>query len=111
MRRLTTPFEDIPVSMITTFSSSRADSAPFWRRLACFALVSGVLAACDNVTYDGVDKTIQTPTDRHAPDVNDPNRQTIFGASGINALFDETRAGDSLGKPDGRSPLRPGSHA
>ncbi|MBN33937.1 MAG: hypothetical protein CMM46_04025 [Rhodospirillaceae bacterium] len=83
--------------MNTTFLSERTGFGPILRRLALISLVSGVLAACDNVSYDGVEDTIQTPQGRYEPDGSDPNRQTIFGTGGISSLFDETRAGDTLG--------------
>ena len=89
----------VPVgSMHTNSTMFRSVFACNSRRLTVIlALVAGILAACDNTTYSGVEDTTDTPQGRFEPDVNDPNRQTIFGAGGINALFDEEREGDSGG--------------
>jgi len=76
-------------------------SAPglLFRRALLALGLAGALVACEgaDVSYDGVEDTTQTPQGRFEPDVNDPDRQTIFGPGGINSLFDETRGGDTLG--------------
>ena len=55
-------------------------------------LLAGFLAACggDGVTYDGVEDTIKTPQGRFEPDIDDPERETIFGSGGINSLWSGT---------------------
>lgn len=77
----------------------RPSAAPVLRLGIAAVLLSGLLAACSgaDVSYDGVESTTQTPQGRFEPDVNDPNRQTIFGAGGINSLFSETRTNESGG--------------
>ncbi len=45
-----------------------------------------VLSACDTATYDGIEDTTRCPEGR-CPDVDDPNRQTIFGTGGVESLF------------------------
>jgi hypothetical protein len=77
----------------------RPSAAPVLRLGIAAVLLSGLLAACSgtDVSYDGVESTTQTPQGRFEPDVNDPNRQTIFGAGGINSLFSETQTDKSGG--------------
>ncbi len=65
--------------------------------LACALL----LPACGGqVSYEGVEDTTRTPEGRFERDIDDPDRQTVFGKGGVNALFDSTRedgAGGGLG--------------
>ncbi len=70
-----------------------------WRPGVAITLLAGFLTACSGsgVSYDGVEDTTQTPRGRFEPDVNDPDRQTIFGPGGINSLFDDTRPDESGG--------------
>jgi hypothetical protein len=87
---------------LTTRFQTSPDNAPFTVRLyrgAVIVVMAGLLGACGNTTYDGVEDTVETSQGRFEPDVNDPNRQTIFGAGGISNLWDEERAdsGGGLG--------------
>ena len=56
------------------------------------------LAACGggDVSYDGVEDKVRSPGGLE-PDVDDPERQTVFGPGGINALFDPSRRDDGGG--------------
>ncbi|MBC6440639.1 MAG: DUF3576 domain-containing protein [Rhodospirillales bacterium] len=67
------------------------------RRILTVLTVAVALAACDNISYDGVEDTIRTPEGRSEPDIDDPNRQTVFGPGGISNLFDRGRAEDGGG--------------
>ncbi len=65
-------------------------------------LLAGFLAACggQDVSYEGVEDTISTPQGRFEPDIDDPDRETIFGSGGINALLSGSaseRPGGGLG--------------
>ncbi len=52
-------------------------------------LLAGFLAACDgaNISHEGVEDTVRTPQGRFEPDIDDPDRETIFGSGGINSLL------------------------
>lgn len=65
---------------------------------ACLALAL-LLAACggEDLSYDGVEDTIQTPQGRFEPDIDDPARQTIFGSGGISGLFTDDRGQGGAG--------------
>ena len=65
---------------------------------ACLVLAL-LLAACggEDLSYDGVEDTIQTPQGRFEPDIDDPARQTIFGSGGISGLFTDDRGQGGAG--------------
>ena len=52
-------------------------------------LLAGFLAACGgaDISHEGVEDTITTPQGRFEPDIDDPDRETIFGSGGINSLL------------------------
>ena len=62
-------------------------------------LLTGFLAACngENISSRGVEDTIVTPQGRFEPDVDDPERETIFGSGGISSLFDGAGGSDGAG--------------
>lgn len=67
---------------------------------ACLAAALALLlAACNgaDVSYDGVEDTIQTPQGRFEPDIDDPARQTIFGSGGVSGLFTDDRGQGGAG--------------
>jgi hypothetical protein len=45
-----------------------------------------VLSACSTASYDGIEDTTKCPQGR-CPDVDSPNRQTVFGEGGIGSMF------------------------
>lgn len=55
--------------------------------IAVVAGCAGLLAACSNTTYNGVENTTRTGQSMHSPEVGSPDRQTIFGPGGIESLF------------------------
>ena len=76
-------------------------SAPIGAALGrAAALVAALLAAaCGGFQSEGggVADTIATPEGRYEPDVDDPNRQTIFGPGGINTLWADRAPADQGG--------------
>ena len=88
-----------PTALTSRFQASpySATRATPWCRGAAIILLASLLGACGNTTYSGVEDTIDTPQGRFEPDVNDPNRQTIFGAGGISNLWDEERPNEGGG--------------
>jgi Domain of unknown function (DUF3576) len=66
--------------------------------LLLLAASLGILSACGPSEGGGVADTTQTPQGKYQPDVDDPTRETIFGAGGLNTLFDSSAgAGDVTG--------------
>ena len=55
-----------------------------------------ILSACSTATYDGIEDTTSCPQGR-CPDVDDPNRQTVFGEGGLKNLFSEGDSADQGG--------------
>lgn len=55
-----------------------------------------ILSACSTATYDGIEDTTKCPQGR-CPDVDDPNRQTVFGEGGLKNLFSEGDSADQGG--------------
>jgi len=62
-------------------------------------VLAGFLAACggEDISYEGVEDTITTPQGRFEPDIDDPERETIFGSGGINSLL----SGGEIDRPGG----------
>jgi hypothetical protein len=59
-----------------------------------------VLSGCSTATYDGIEDTTRCPEGR-CPDVDDPNRQTVFGTGGIGTLFSDGDSADQGGGGSG----------
>jgi len=66
--------------------------------ISLLAASLAVLAACGPSEGGGVADTVETSQGRFEKDVDDPTRETIFGAGGLNTLFDPSATSEGPGQ-------------